>query len=312
LSGLPSVKGARAGDQVLAGGTLAGRPSRPGTGSAARTAWTAFRRSPLALAGFLIFAAFVAVAAFAPFLAIQSPLVQDLGHRLSRPSPSHPFGLDSLGRDVLSRVVYGARISVVSGVSVVTAAILFGTTAGTAAGWHGGWWDEALMRLTDMFLAFPPLVLAMAISAILRPSLTNALIAISITSWPSYARLSRAQTLTIRPRNYIEAAKAQGAHDLSIILRHLIPNAIAPLFVQATLDIGGIILTAAGLAFIGFGAQPPTPEWGLMVSEGRSFLMDQWWIATFPAMAILLLVLGFNLLGDGVRDLLDPRLRKIG
>jgi peptide/nickel transport system permease protein len=152
----------------------------------------------------------------------------------------------------------------------------------------------------------------MAISAILRPSLTNALIAIAITSWPAYARLARAQTLAIRPRNYIEAAKAQGARDLAIVLRHLIPNAIAPLFVQATLDIGGTILTAAGLAFIGFGAQPPTPEWGLMVSEGRSFLMDQWWIATFPAVAILLLVLGFNLLGDGVRDVLDPRLRKAG
>jgi peptide/nickel transport system permease protein len=168
------------------------------------------------------------------------------------------------------------------------------------------------MRLTDMFLAFPSLVLAMAISAILGPSLKNALIAIAVTSWPSYARLARAQTLAIRPRNYIEAAKAQGARELSIVVRHLIPNAIAPLFVQATLDIGGIILTAAGLAFIGFGAQPPTPEWGLMVSEGRSFLMDQWWIATFPAVAILLLVLGFNLLGDGVRDLLDPRLRKAG
>jgi peptide/nickel transport system permease protein len=275
-----------------------------------RGAWAAFRRSPLALIGFLIVAGFVAIAVSAPFLAIQNPLAQDLGHRLSAPAAGHPFGLDSLGRDVFSRVMYGARISVVSGVSVVVAAILFGTTAGTAAGWHGGWWDEALMRVTDMFLAFPPLVLAMAISAILHPSLTNALIAISITSWPSYARLARAQTLAIRPRNYIEAAKAQGARDLSIVLRHLVPNAIAPLFVQATLDIGGIILTAAGLAFIGFGAQPPTPEWGLMVSEGRSFLMDQWWIATFPAVAILLLVLGFNLLGDGVRDLLDPRLRK--
>jgi peptide/nickel transport system permease protein len=259
----------------------------------------------------VIVAVFVVIAALAPFLAIQNPLAQDLGRRLSGPSPAHPFGLDSLGRDILTRVLYGARISVLSGVSVVTAAIVFGTATGTAAGWHGGWWDEVLMRVTDMFLAFPALVLAMAISAILHPSLTNALIAIAITSWPSYARLARAQTLAIRPRNYIEAAKAQGAHDLTIILRHLIPNAIAPLFVQGTLDIGGIILTAAGLAFIGFGAQPPTPEWGLMVSEGRTFLMDQWWIATFPAVAILLLVLGFNLLGDGVRDVLDPRLRKV-
>jgi peptide/nickel transport system permease protein len=184
--------------------------------------------------------------------------------------------------------------------------------AGTAAGWFGGWWDEALMRLTDMFLAFPSLILAMAISAILRPNLTNALIAIAITSWPTYARVMRAQLLTLRTRDYVEAARAQGAKDLAIITHHLVPNALAPVFVQATLNIGSIILISAGLSFIGFGAQPPTPEWGLMVSEGRLFLMDQWWIATFPAIAILLLVLGFNLVGDGVRDLLDPRLRKLG
>jgi len=262
--------------------------------------------------GLVIVAGFVFVAATAPLIAIQNPLAQDLAHRLSPPSAAHPFGLDSLGRDVLSRVVYGARISVVSGVAVVSVAITFGIAAGTAAGWHGGWWDEVLMRVTDMFLAFPSLVLAMAISAILRPSLTNALIAIAIVSWTSYARLARAQTLAIRPRDYIEAARAQGAHDLAIVVRHLIPNAVAPLFVQATLEIGGVILTSAGLAFIGFGAQPPTPEWGVMVSEGRSFLMDQWWVATFPAVAILLLVLGFNLLGDGIRDVLDPRLRRTG
>jgi peptide/nickel transport system permease protein len=289
-----------------------GTRSPAGVRSSAQVLWAAFRRNPLTLVGLVIVAGFVLTAAAAPILAIQSPLVQDLAHRLDPPTVAHPFGLDSLGRDVLSRVVYGARISVVSGISVVSAAVAFGVAAGTAAGWHGGWWDEVLMRVTDMFLAFPSLVLAMAISAILTPSLTNALIAIAITSWPSYARLARAQTLTIRPRNYIEAARAQGARDLAIVLRHLIPNAIAPLFVQATLEVGGIILTSAGLAFIGFGAQPPTPEWGLMVSEGRSFLMDQWWVATFPAVSILLLVLGFNLLGDGVRDVLDPRLRKTG
>lgn len=311
MAGLPSIESAGAPEKSLRAGLL-GWSSRRRAGSTAALAWTAFRRSPLALAGFVIVAGFVVIAILAPFLATQNPLAQDLSSRLSAPSARHPLGLDSLGRDVLSRLVYGTRISVVSGISVVAAAILFGTTAGTAAGWRGGWWDETLMRLTDMFLAFPSLVLAMAISAILGPSLKNALIAIAVTSWPSYARLARAQTLAIRPRNYIEAAKAQGARELSIVVRHLIPNAIAPLFVQATLDIGGIILTAAGLAFIGFGAQPPTPEWGLMVSEGRSFLMDQWWIATFPAVAILLLVLGFNLLGDGVRDVLDPRLRKAG
>ncbi len=289
-----------------------GTRSPAGVRSSAQVTWAAFRRNPLTLVGLVIVAGFVFVAAAAPLIAIESPLAQDLTHRLTGPSPAHPFGLDSLGRDVLSRVVYGSRISVVSGVAVVSAAVTFGVAAGTAAGWHGGWWDEVLMRVTDMFLAFPSLVLAMAISAILTPSLTNALIAIAIVSWTSYARLARAQTLAIRHRDYIEAAKAQGAHDLAIVARHLIPNAVAPLFVQATLEIGGIILTSAGLAFIGFGAQPPTPEWGVMVSEGRSFLMDQWWVATFPAVAILLLVLGFNLLGDGIRDVLDPRLRRTG
>lgn len=289
-----------------------GTRSPAGVRSSAQVTWAAFRRNPLTLVGLVIVAGFVFVAAAAPLIAIESPLAQDLTHRLTGPSPAHPFGLDSLGRDVLSRVVYGSRISVVSGVAVVSAAVTFGVAAGTAAGWHGGWWDEVLMRVTDMFLAFPSLVLAMAISAILTPSLTNALIAIAIVSWTSYARLARAQTLAIRHRDYIEAARAQGAHDLAIVARHLIPNAVAPLFVQATLEIGGIILTSAGLAFIGFGAQPPTPEWGVMVSEGRSFLMDQWWVATFPAVAILLLVLGFNLLGDGIRDVLDPRLRRTG
>ena len=289
-----------------------GTRSPAGVRSSAQVVWAAFRRNPLTLVGLVIVAGFVVTAAAAPILAIQNPLAQDLGHRLNPPSIAHPFGLDSLGRDVFSRVLYGARISVVSGISVVSAALAFGVAAGTAAGWRGGWWDEVLMRVTDMFLAFPSLVLAMAISAILTPSLTNALIAITIVSWTSYARLARAQTLALRHRDYIEAARAQGAQDPRIVLRHLIPNAVAPLFVQATLEIGGVILTSAGLAFIGFGAQPPTPEWGIMVSEGRSFLMDQWWVATFPAVAILLLVLGFNLLGDGVRDVLDPRLRKTG
>jgi peptide/nickel transport system permease protein len=272
--------------------------------------WRALRRSPLALAGFVLVVFFAGVALGARWIALQDPLAQDLTHRLAGPTPSHPFGTDSLGRDIFSRVTYGARISVVSGVVVVAAATVFGIAAGTVAGWSGGWWDDVLMRLTDMFLAFPPLILAMAISAILRPSLTNALLAIAITSWPAYARLMRAQVLSLRTRDYIEAARAQGATDTTIIARHLVPNAVAPLLVQTTLDVGGIILTSAGLSFIGFGAQPPTPEWGVMVSEGRSFLMDQWWVATFPAIAILLLVLGFNLLGDGVRDVLDPRLRR--
>ncbi|HYM68277.1 MAG TPA: nickel transporter permease [bacterium] len=279
--------------------------------SPARAVWRMLRRSPLTLSGTIVIVFFAVIAFLAPWLVLQNPIAQDLGQRLAPPTLHHPFGTDSLGRDVYSRVVYGARISVVSGIAVVTAAITFGTAAGTLAGWRGAWWDETLMRVTDMFLAFPSLVLALAISAILGPSLTNALIAIAVTSWPPYGRLARAQVLSLRSRDYVEAARAEGATDVKIIFRHLIPNAIAPLLVQATLDVGNIILISAGLSFIGFGAQPPTPEWGLMVSGGRSFLMEQWWIATFPAIAILFLVLGFNLVGDGIRDVLDPRLRKM-
>ena len=264
------------------------------------------------MAGMTLVALFALVAVGAPAFALQDPVAQDLVHRLSGPSVQHPFGRDSLGRDVYSRVVYGARISVMSGLGVVSVATVFGIAAGTTAGWIGGWWDELLMRATDMFLAFPSLILAMAISAILRPSLLNALVAIAVTSWPAYARLTRAQVLSLRARDYVEAARAQGATDLAIIAHHVIPNALAPLLVQATLDVGNIILISAGLSFIGFGAQPPTPEWGVMVSEGRTFLMDQWWVATFPAVAILALVLGFNLVGDGIRDVLDPRLRRMG
>ena len=264
------------------------------------------------MTGAAIVVFFFLVALGGPVVARQNPLTQDLSHRLSAPTLRHPFGLDSLGRDVSTRVVYGARISLYAGAVVVAAALIVGTAAGMVAGWRGGWWDETLMRVTDMFLAFPSLVLAMAISAILRPSLGTALLAISVTAWPFYARIARAQVLSLRNREYVEAARAEGATDATILVRHLIPNSLAPLLVQATLDVGNVILILAGLSFIGFGAQPPTPEWGLMVSDGRTFLMDQWWISTFPAVAILMLVLGFNLLGDGVRDLLDPRLRKTG
>jgi len=266
----------------------------------------------LTLTGGLIVAVFIFIALLGPFLASQNPLAQDLGQRLIAPSPAHLFGTDSLGRDVFTRVTYGARISVVAGAAVVTGATIFGLATGMLAGWNGGWWDETLMRITDMFLAFPSLILAMAISAILRPNLTNALLAITVTAWPVYARIARAQVLSLRAREYVEAARAEGASDATILARHLVPNALAPILVQATLEVGNVILIIAGLSFIGFGAQPPTPEWGLMVSDGRRFLMEQWWIATFPAIAILFLVLGFNLFGDGVRDLLDPRLRKVG
>jgi peptide/nickel transport system permease protein len=299
MSTVRDVAGAR-------GRVLAPLRRTVGTGAV----WRAVSRSPLTLLGVVVVGLFAAVALAAPLLATHSPVAQDLAHRLAPPSVGHLFGTDSLGRDVFSRVIYGARISVTAGIAVVLAITCFGTLAGVLAGWLGGWGDEALMRITDMFLAFPSLVLAMAISAVLRPSLTNALFAICVTSWPTYGRLARAQVLALRSRTYIEAARAEGATDATIIVRHVIPNALAPLLVQATLDVGAIILTTAGLSFIGFGAQPPTPEWGVMVSDGRNFLMDQWWVATCPAIAIMLFVLGFNLMGDGLRDILDPRLRK--
>ncbi len=280
-----------------------------GKGQARAKAWRRMRREPLALAGAAVVIVFVFLAAFAPLLAPDNPTLPQLTQRLLPPTLAHPFGLDELGRDILSRVIYGARIDFVSVLLVICVAGTFGTLVGMAAAWFGHWWDEALMRITDIFLAFPALILAMAISAVLVPNLTNALLAISVTWWPIYARLSRGQTLAIRRLDYVEAARAVGAPNWRIFTRYLIPNAITPILVQATLDMGAVLLTAAGLSFIGFGAQPPTPEWGRMVSAGSSFLSTQWWVPTFPAVAILLLVLGFNLLGDALRDLLDPRLR---
>ncbi|HET9015133.1 MAG TPA: ABC transporter permease [Thermomicrobiaceae bacterium] len=272
-------------------------------------AWRRVRHQPLALAGAAIVLVFVVVAAFAPLLAPENPTLIRLSQRLLPPTLAHPFGLDELGRDVLSRVIYGARIDFVSVLLVIAVAGTLGTAVGMAAAWFGHWWDETLMRITDIFLAFPALILAMAISAVLTPNLTNALLAISVTWWPIYARISRGQTLTIQRQDFVEGARAVGASNRRIFAQYLLPNSITPILVQATLDMGGVLLTAAGLSFIGFGAQPPTPEWGRMVSGGSTFLATQWWVATFPALAILLMVLGFNLLGDALRDLLDPRLR---
>jgi peptide/nickel transport system permease protein len=285
-------------------------PPTPAAATLGRSLWRGLRRNPTALAGAAIILVYAVVAVAAPILAPHNPTLPHLAERLRPPGPGHPFGQDAVGMDVYSRVLYGARIDILSALLVVVAAGAFGTAVGLVAGWFGGWWDEALMRVTDMFLAFPGLILAMAISAVLRPNLTNALLAISVTWWPVYARIGRGQALALRSLDFVEAARSGGASNLTILGRHLLPNALAPLLVQATLDMGAVILTAAGLSFIGFGAQPPTPEWGVMVSDGRSYLTTQWWIATFPALAILVLVMGFNLLGDAMRDLLDPKLRR--
>ncbi len=268
-------------------------------------------REPLNVLALIVIALFAIGAIFAPFIAPYDPLAQELSGRLEPPSAAHWLGTDQLGRDIASRILYGSRISLVIGVVVVGLAGAFGTFVGVIAGYLGGLVDEALMRLTEVFLAFPPLILAMAIAGALGPSLTNAIIAIAAVTWAVYARLARGQILALRQREYVEAARSIGASPLRIMWRHLLPNAIAPLLIQASFDMGSAIISAAGLSFIGFGAQPPTPEWGVMISEGRNFISTQPWLSLFPGLAILLAVGAFNLLGDGLRDILDPRLRPI-
>jgi peptide/nickel transport system permease protein len=266
--------------------------------------------NPLNLVALALIAVLAACALLAPVLAPYDPLALDLAVRLKPPSPEHWLGTDSLGRDIASRILYGARISLVIGVVVVGSAGVFGTFVGLIAGYAGGLVDEALMRLTEVFLAFPALILAMAIAGALGPSLTNAIIAIAAVTWAVYARLTRGQILSLRRREFVEAARAMGASRMRIILRHLLPNALAPLMVQASFDMGSSIIAAAGLSFIGFGAQPPTPEWGVMISEGRNFINTQPWVSLFPGLAILFAVGSFNLLGDGLRDAFDPRLSR--
>jgi peptide/nickel transport system permease protein len=219
--------------------------------------------------------------------------------------------MDQLGRDVFSRMLFGAQISLTIGIVVVMSAGLFGTFLGLVAGYLSGTVDEVLMRFTDIFFAFPPLILAMAIAGALGPSLNNAMVAIAVVTWPVYARLVRGQVLSLREREFIEAARSVGSTTPRILFRHLFPNTLAPILVQASFDMGGAILAAAGLSFIGFGARPPTPEWGVMISEGSKFFSTQPWLSFFPGLAILLTVAAFNLIGDGLRDALDPRLRRM-
>jgi peptide/nickel transport system permease protein len=266
--------------------------------------------NPLNLVALALIAIFAACALLAPLLAPYDPLAQDLAVRLKPPSPEHWLGTDSLGRDIASRILYGARISLIIGVVVVASAGVFGTAVGLVAGYAGGLVDEVLMRLTEVFLAFPALILAMAIAGALGPSLTNAIIAIAAVTWAVYARLTRGQILSLRRREFVEAARAIGASRVRIVLRHLLPNTLAPLMIQASFDLGSSIIAAAGLSFIGFGAQPPTPEWGVMISEGRNYISTQPWLSLFPGLAILFAVGSFNLLGDGLRDAFDPRLSR--
>jgi peptide/nickel transport system permease protein len=266
-------------------------------------------RQPAIAVGAVALLSFLVAALLAPLLSPNDPLAQNVLAGLKPPSAEHLFGTDKLGREILSRILYGARISLFVGVAVVLISGLIGTLLGVLAGYLGGWVDEALMRITDIFFAFPALILAMAIAGALGPSLQNALIAISAVTWPVYARLLRGQVLSLKEREFVLAARTVGVPEWQIILRHLLPNMLAPLLVQASFDMGAAITSVAGLSFIGFGAQPPTPEWGVMISEARTYMATAWWMGTFPALAIMLVVGGFNLLGDGLRDLLDPRLR---
>ncbi|MCZ8375335.1 MAG: ABC transporter permease [Beijerinckiaceae bacterium] len=267
--------------------------------------WLALRKNPLALIGLIIVVALLLIAAFAPLIAPYDPLAQNLSQRLLPPSSKHWFGTDALGRDIFSRIIHGARITLAIVVLVVISVGPVGLLIGTVAGYFGGWVDTVLMRVTDVFLAFPRLVLALAFVAVLGPGIENAVIAIACTAWPPYARVARAETLVIRNADYIAAVRLQGAGHGRIILGHVVPMCLSSVIVRTTLDMAGIILTAAGLGFLGLGAQPPLPEWGAMIATGREFIFDQWWVAAFPGLAICLVALGFNLLGDGLRDVLD-------
>ena len=268
------------------------------------------RANPLLVVGAIASACIVVVALLAPLLA---PFPGDAGTAtnpfavLHPPSAQHWFGTDNVGRDVLSRVLYGARISPLIALIVLLIAGAIGIPLGLAAGYFGGWLDEVIMRITDIFLAFPPLLLALAFAAVLPATLTTVIIAIAISWWPWYVRLIRGQAASVTGRPYIEACRALGIPRRRIILRHILPNSITPLIVQMSLDVGGVILTASALSFLGLGPQDPIPDWGLMVSEGQAYFTTAWWAVTFPGIAILLTAFAFNLLGDGLRDLLDPK-----
>ncbi len=285
----------------------------PGSRRQARLAnlykgWLSFRANTMAMFGLGILLSLLSIALCAPLLAPHDPFVQNLENRLQPlGSTGHLLGTDSLGRDILSRLIYGSRITLYIVALVALIAPVAGLLVGTVAGYLGGWTDTVLMRITDIFLAFPRLVLALAFVAALGAGIENAVLAISLTAWPPYARIARAETLTIRSSDYISAVRLQGAGPLRIITKHIWPLCISSLIVRVTLDMAGIILAAAGLGFLGLGAQPPSPEWGAMISEGRRFILDYWWVATVPGLAIFTVSLAFNLLGDGLRDVLDPK-----
>jgi len=269
--------------------------------------WYTCRKNPLMLAGIVVLLIILLLSLFAPLISSYEPTKINIKDRFAPPSAEHWFGTDEVGRDIFTRILYGARLSLGVGVAVVLGAGLIGTVIGSISGYFGGRIDQIIMRLMDMILAFPSLVLAMAVAATLGPNLQNAMLAIAIIKIPVYVRLARAETLSLREKLYVKAAVTFGIKPWRIITRHIIPNAISPVIIQVTLDIGDAILLVATLGFLGLGAQPPTPEWGAMISVGWKHLLDYWWYPTFPGFALFLASCAFNLIGDGVRDILDPK-----
>lgn len=274
-----------------------------------RKFWLRFKRNKLGMLGLAISVTLVLLAILAPLLATHDPYEPDLYQRLSAPGAEFWLGSDELGRDIYTRILYGTRLTLFIVLLVILTSAPIGLLIGTSSGFFGGWVDKVLMRVTDIFLSIPKLMLALAFVAALGPGIVNAAIAITLTAWPAYARLARAETLAIRNSDYISAIRLAGASRLRIIFRHIMPMCMSSVIVRMTFDMAGIILIAAGLGFIGLGAQPPLPEWGAMISVGRKFIFDQWWVAAMPGIAIFVVSLGFNLLGDALRDLLDPHLR---
>ncbi len=269
--------------------------------------WLQFRRNPMAMAGLIVAVLLVVLSLAAPLLATYDPAVQSLRDRLQPPSAAHWLGTDELGRDVYSRLLFGGRVTLGMVVSVVLLVAPFGLVIGCVAGYAGGVVDRVMMRVTDIFLAFPQLILALAFVAALKPGVTSTVLAIALTAWPPYARLARAETLGFRQTDFVAATRLTGASPVRVVLRHIVPLCLQSLVVRVTLDMSTIILTAAGLGFLGLGAQPPSPEWGAMIATARRFILEQWWVPVAPGAAIFVASLAFNLLGDGLRDVLDPK-----
>lgn len=273
-----------------------------------------FRRDRMAVLSLLALSLLIFLALFAPQMTpypeqgMGTPSIMD---KLKPPSLEHPLGTDPLGRDLLARILFGARTALIAGFSIQIISVLLGTALGALAGYFGAVVDEAIMRITDVFLAFPPLLLAMTIAAVLKPSLPNTIIAISITWWPWYARIARAQSVSVRERDYVRAAQGMGVGDLKIITRHILPNITTPILIQATLDLGAAILTVSALSFVGLGVPPPTADWGAMISEGRIYIQNgRWWVPTFPGLALFITIMAANLLGDGIQVVANPQLRR--